>query len=260
MSKLKEVLANGKALIPFITAGDPDLETTEQLIIQMAKAGADLIEIGIPFSDPVAEGEIIQRADARSLAAGTTTDKIFSLLHSVRRACDVPVAIMTYMNPVFVYGKERFMQNCQQTGVEAVIIPDLPFEERNELSSCCTEFGIDLISMIAPTSRSRIRMIAEEAQGFVYCVSSLGVTGMRQQISTDVEGMIKLVKEVQNIPCAVGFGVSTPEQAQKISMIADGVIVGSAVVSIIEQYGRECVPHVSTYIQMMKQAVCANVS
>jgi len=255
MNRLKQVFAKGKAFIPFITAGDPSLEITEQLVISMAGAGADLIELGIPFSDPVAEGLVIQRADERALAAGATTDKIFAMLRRLRRSCSVPMAFMSYVNPIFAYGADGFMKNCRETGIDAVIVPDLPYEEKDELLPFCSEYGVELISMIAPTSRHRVRMIAREARGFVYCVSSMGVTGVRQEIGSEVAEMVKLVKEVQDIPCAIGFGISTPEQAARMVQFADGVIVGSAIVKMVEQYGVDCVPQVVEYVRMMKEAL-----
>lgn len=255
MNKIQQVFANGKAFIPFITAGDPSIGVTEELVVRMAEAGADLIELGIPFSDPVAEGPVIQDADRRALDGGFTADELFAMLRRVRKTCDVPIAVMTYLNPVFSYGSERFMQNCQETGVAAIIVPDMPYEEKAELQPFCSDYGVTLISMVAPTSKHRIHMIAREAQGFVYCVSSLGVTGVRQELGNDVAAMIKLVKEVNDIPCAVGFGISTPEQAAKVAGFADGVIVGSAIVKIIACYGADCVPHVVDYVRTMKQAV-----
>lgn len=255
MNKLNRVFANGKAFIPFITAGDPTLDVTEQLVLQMAEAGADLIELGIPFSDPIAEGPVIQEADIRALASGTTTDKIFDMVKRIREKSDVPLAFMTYINPVYTYGVERFMRNCHEVGVAAVIIPDAPFEEKEELQPYCTKYDVKLISMIAPTSRDRIRMIAKEAEGFIYCVSSMGVTGVRSKIGNEAEDMVKLAKEVKDIPCAIGFGISTPEQAQKMAAISDGVIVGSAIVRIIAQYGEECIPHVTEYVRKMKEAI-----
>lgn len=252
MNNLKQVFDHGKAFIPFITAGDPSLEVTEQLVIAMAKAGADLIELGIPFSDPVAEGEVIQRADLRALSMGVTTDKIFDMVARIRKACDVPIAFMTYMNPVFTYGTEKFMKRCQEVNVQALIVPDVPYEEREELLPYCEKYKVTFISMIAPTSSERIQMIAKQAQGFIYCVSSLGVTGMRDKIGDDVRKMIETVRQVSDIPCAVGFGVSTPEQAAAISKYADGVIVGSAIVKIIEEYGEDCIPHVVDYIKELK--------
>jgi tryptophan synthase alpha chain len=255
MSKVAQAFANGKAFIPFITAGDPSLPITEQLVLEMAGNGADLIEIGIPFSDPVAEGLVIQRADERALAGGVTTDKIFAMVASIRKVCDVPLAFMTYANPVFSYGSERFLKNCQAVGIDALIVPDLPFEEKAEFQPYCSRYGVDLISLIAPTSQARIRMIAGEAQGFVYCVSSLGVTGVRQEITTDVGEMIRLVKEVKDIPCAIGFGISTPEQAAAMAKAADGVIVGSAIVKLVEEHGENCIPHVVDYVKTMKKAL-----
>lgn len=255
MSRIDEVFKNGKAFIPFVTAGDPNLDTTELLVLAMAEAGADLIELGIPFSDPVAEGVVIQKADERALASGATTDKIFNTVRNIRLKTNVPLAFMTYINPIFVYGPDKFMKNCQETGIDAVIVPDLPFEEKGELKPYCDKYGITLISLIAPSSNDRIAIIAKEAEGFVYCVSSLGVTGVRSEIVTDISEMIRLVKATQNIPCAVGFGISTPEQAKKVAQAADGVIVGSAIVKIVEQYGEAAVPHVRAYVQQMKKAI-----
>jgi len=254
---MNEVFSRGKAFIAFITAGDPSLDVTEQLIPAMAEAGADLIEIGIPFSDPIAEGEVILSASARALAAGTTTDKIFAMVERVRSKTNVPLAFMTYANPIFVYGCDRFMARAAAGGINAVIVPDLPFEEKDEFLACCQAQQIDLISLIAPTSRQRIAMIAAEAEGFVYCVSSLGVTGVRSEISTDIAEMVGLVKTVRNIPCAVGFGISTPEQARAMAAHADGVIVGSAIVKIAAQYGAECVQPICDYVRMMKTAITA---
>lgn len=255
MNRLKRVFANGMAFIPFITAGDPALEVTEELTLGLAEAGADLIELGIPFSDPVAEGPVIQEADRRALTKGVTTDKIFALVERVRRRSQAPLALMTYVNPVFTYGTRRFMKNCQEVGVDAVIVPDTPYEERDELAPFCSEHGVRLISMIAPTSKNRIQMIAREAQGFVYCVSSMGVTGTRQEIGSEAEEMIKEVKKVNDIPCAIGFGVSTPEQAKGMAKFADGVIVGSAIVKIIAEHGMDCLPHVLDFARLMNEAI-----
>lgn len=255
MNRIEQAFANGKAFIPFITAGDPSMEITEQLVLRMAEAGADLIELGIPFSDPVAEGQVIQDASARALSGGISVDEIFGMVKRIRKVCDVAMAFMTYANVIFSYGADRFMKNCREAGVDAIIIPDLPFEEKDEFMPYCLKYGVHLISMIAPTSENRIHMIAREARGFVYCVSSLGVTGVRQDISDDAREMIRLVKEVNEIPCAVGFGISTPEQASRMAEFSDGIIVGSAIVKIVEQYGSECVPHVARYVRMMKDAV-----
>lgn len=255
MSRVKEAFANGKAFIPFLTAGDPELSVTEELIPAMAEAGADLIEIGIPFSDPVAEGIVIQEADLRALAAGTTTDKIFDMVARARTKTSVPLAFMTYINPIFVYGSERFLSRAAEVGIDALIVPDMPFEEKEELLPLCRQYGLELISLIAPTSKERIHTIAKEAEGFVYCVSSLGVTGVRTEITTDIGEMVSLVKEAQDIPCAVGFGISTPEQAKAMARYADGVIVGSAIVKLIAKYGKDCMQPVCDYVKEMKEAV-----
>lgn len=255
MSDIKAAFENGKAFIPFVTAGDPDLETTEKLLIEMSKNGADIIEIGIPFSDPIAEGVVIQEADLRALASGTTTDKIFEMVKRVRSEIKCALAVMTYMNPIFVYGTDKFMQRCSECGISAVIVPDTPFEEKQELAPYCDKYGVELVSLIAPTSHDRIKMIAKEAQGFVYCVSSMGVTGVRSDITTDIGEMVRLVKSVSDTPCAVGFGISTPEQAKKMSESADGVIVGSAIVKIVAKYGKDCIKPVCDYVKSMKEAI-----
>ncbi len=255
MSKIKEAFKNGKAFIPFITGGDPDLETTKKLIIEMQNAGADIIEVGIPFSDPIAEGQVIQKADLRALEAGCTTDKLMDALIEIKDRIHIPLVFMTYINVIYKYGKKKFMDRCNECGICGIIVPDCPYEEKNELLPECTEAGIELISMIAPTSHDRIKMIAKEAQGFLYCASSLGVTGVRKEIKTDINGMIKLVKEVSDVPCAVGFGISTPKQAEDVCKYADGAIVGSAIVRIVAEHGKESVPYVSQYVKEMKEAV-----
>lgn len=255
MSNIYKAFENKKAFIPFVTGGDPDLETTKNLLIAMEKADADLIEIGIPFSDPIAEGPVIQEASQRALAAGCTTDKLFDMVKEARQRVKIPMVFMTYINPVYTYGKERFMKRCVECGIDGIIVPDLPYEEKEELSGVCESYGIDLISLIAPTSHERIAMIAKEAEGFVYCVSSLGVTGMRTNITTDIGAMVKLVKAQKDIPCAVGFGISTPEQAKKMASQADGVIVGSAIVKLCETHGADCVPYIKEYVKSMKDAI-----
>jgi tryptophan synthase alpha chain len=255
MSKIRQVFENKKAFIPFITAGDPNLKVTEELVIKMADAGADLIELGIPFSDPVAEGPVIEAASYRALKAGTTTDKIFDMVSNVRKTCSVPIAFMTYANPVFTYGTDKFMKKCKEVDVSAVIIPDIPFEEKDEIIPFSSKYGIDFISMIAPTSKNRIRTISREAKGFLYCVSSMGVTGVRKDIGDEVAEMIKTAKEVNDIPCAIGFGISTAEQAARLSKISDGVIIGSAIVEIIGKYGENCIPYVQDYVRTIKKAI-----
>lgn len=255
MSRIRKAFENGKAFIPFITGGDPDIETTEKLLYVMQEAGADLIEIGIPFSDPVAEGVVIQDANERALSAGCTTDKLFDMVKRAREKVTVPVVFMTYINPIYTYGKEKFMKRCVECGMDGVIVPDLPYEEKYEIAGACEEYGIDLISLIAPTSHDRIKMIAKEAKGFIYCVSSMGVTGVRSEIKTNIGEMTSMVKEVTDVPCAVGFGISTPEQAKEMAAVSDGAIVGSAIVKIVAQYGRESVPKVEEYVRSMKAAV-----
>lgn len=255
MSNIARAFENGKAFIPFITCGDPDLETTEQLIYAMERAGADLIELGIPFSDPTAEGPVIQEANIRSLSAGTTTDKVFDLVRRVRKTTQIPLVFMTYANVIFSYGIDQFAKTAAEAGVDGIILPDVPFEEAEEFDVPFAAVGIDRISMIAPTSHERIAAIAKKAHGFVYCVSSLGVTGVRSNITTDIGAMVALVKEQQGIPCAVGFGISTPEQARTMAAQSDGAIVGSAIVKLCAQYGKDCVPYVEDYVRSMKEAV-----
>ena len=254
MIKIEEAFRNGKAFIPFITGGDPDLDTTRELLLAMQEAGASLIEIGVPFSDPIAEGPVIQEADDRALRGGCTTDRLFDMVKGVRDQISIPMVFMTYVNPIFSYGSDRFMGRCEECGISGVIVPDVPFEEKDELMDVCHAHGIELVSMIAPTSKERIHAIAKEAEGFLYCVSSLGVTGVRKEITTDVGEMIRLVREVSDIPCAIGFGISTPEQAERMARASDGAIVGSAIVKLVAQYGKDCVPHVKEYVKKMAEA------
>ena len=255
MTKTADAFTQGKAFIPFITCGDPDLETTARLVRAMAAAGADLIELGVPFSDPTAEGPVIQAANERALRAGTTTDKIFGLVQDLRRDVTIPMVFMTYANVVFSYGTDRFLARSREIGMQGLILPDVPFEEKGEFDGKCKEYGLDLISLIAPTSEDRIGRIAREAPGFVYCVSSLGVTGVRSEITTDIGKMVSLVKKEQDIPCAVGFGISTPDQAKKMARHADGVIVGSAIMKLVAKHGKDAEPFVAEYVREMKEAV-----
>ena len=252
--RITEAFAHGKAFIPFITCGDPSLEVTE-FVYALEEAGADLIELGIPFSDPTAEGPVIQAANVRALSGGVTTDKIFEMVEKIRKRTAIPMVFMTYANVVFSYGTERFVKKAADIGMDGLILPDVPFEEKEEFDSVCRAHDLDLISLIAPTSHERIARIAREAEGFVYCVSSLGVTGMRSSITTDIGAMVKLVKAEKDIPCAVGFGISTPEQAKKMADQSDGAIVGSAIVKLCGQYGKDCVPYVAAYVKEMKDAL-----
>ncbi|MGN0493116.1 MAG: tryptophan synthase subunit alpha [Acutalibacteraceae bacterium] len=254
MSKIKSAFENGKAFIPFVTCGDPSLETTAELVRAMEAAGADLIELGIPFSDPTAEGPVIQAANLRALSGGVTTDKILAMVKNLRKTVKIPLVFMTYANVVFSYGAEKFISTCAEIGIDGLILPDIPFEEKEEFLPLCREYGVDLISMIAPTSNERIGMIAEKAEGFIYCVSSLGVTGTRDTITADIGEMVRLAKAKNDIPCAVGFGISTPEQARSMAKMADGVIVGSAIVKMCAEYGKDCMKPVAEYVKKMKAA------
>ncbi len=254
MSNIKNAFKN-KAFIGFLTAGDPDLETTKECIIAMDEAGADLIEIGIPFSDPIAEGIVIQGANIRALKDNTCLPDIFEMVKKVRKKTNIPLVFLTYVNPVFNYGYEEFFKTCKETGVDGVIIPDIPFEEKAEIKEPADKYGIDIISLIAPTSNERIKEIAKDAAGFVYVVSSMGVTGVRSEITTDVKSIVKLVKEATSTPTAIGFGINTPEQAKYFSNIADGVIVGSAIVNIIAKHGKNAPEYVYNYVKEMKDAI-----
>lgn len=255
MSNINKAFANGKAFIPFITCGDPDLQTTAEVVKATADNGADLIELGIPFSDPTAEGPVIQGANIRALSGGVTTDKIFDFVRDIRKEVTIPMVFMTYANVVFSYGAEKFISTCKEIGIDGLILPDLPYEEKDEFLPVCQKYGVDLVSLIAPTSANRISMIAKEAEGFLYIVSSLGVTGTRSEIKTDLASIVKIVRENTNIPCAIGFGISTPEQAKKMSDIADGAIVGSAIIKIIEKYGKDSPKYVGEYVKSMKDAI-----
>ncbi len=255
MSNISKAFEHGKAFIPFVTCGDPSLDVTEEVVYAMVEAGADLIELGIPFSDPTAEGPVIQGANIRALAGGVTTDKVFDLVRKLRKKVTIPMVFMTYANVVFSYGSERFISTCKEIGIDGLILPDIPYEEKDEFDGICKQYDVDLISLITPTSHERISMIANDASGFVYCVSSLGVTGTRTKITTDIGAMVDLVKKAKDIPCAVGFGISTPEQAKQMAEKSDGVIVGSAIVKLCAQYGKDCVPYVRDYVKSMKDAI-----
>lgn len=257
MSKIYKAFENGKAFIAFITCGDPDLDTTIKCVKAAAENGADLIELGIPFSDPTAEGPVIQEANERALKGGVTTDKIFDMVKKLRKEVSIPMVFMTYANVVFSYGPEKFIATCREIGMDGLILPDLPFEEKDEFKPICDKYDIDLISMIAPTSEKRISMIASEAKGFLYVVSSLGVTGARSEITTDLDSIMKIVKENTDIPCAIGFGISTPEQAGKMAAISDGAIVGSAIVRIIGEYGKDAPEKIGEYVKKMKEGILA---
>jgi tryptophan synthase alpha chain len=255
MSNRLEALRNQKIFAPFVTAGDPDLETTKKLILAMAEAGASLVELGIPFSDPMAEGPVIQAADLRALSAGCTTDKVFDMVAEVRKETDIPLVFLTYANPIFHYGTDKFYRRCAEAGIDGTIVPDVPYEEREELEGFCNKYGVDRIVMIAPTSDDRIQMLAKGAKGYIYIVSSLGVTGVRSEITTDIGAIYRKIRAVTDTPAAVGFGISTPEQAAAMARASDGAIVGSAIVKLCEKYGRNCVQPVAAYVRSMVEAV-----
>ena len=255
MSNIKRAFENGKAFIAFITCGDPDLETTAAAVRAAVANGADLIELGIPFSDPTAEGPVIQGANLRALRGGITADKIFDFVKELRRDVKIPMVFMTYANVVFSYGAERFISTCKDIEIDGLILPDLPFEEKEEFLPFCRKYGVDLVSLIAPTSENRIAMIAKEAEGFLYIVSSLGVTGMRSEIKTDLSSIVKVVRENTDIPCAIGFGISTPEQAKKMAELSDGAIVGSAIIKLLEMHGKDAPRFIGAYVKSMKDAL-----
>lgn len=255
MSNIYRAFENEKAFIAFITCGDPDLETTAAAVRAAAANGADLIELGIPFSDPTAEGPVIQGANIRALQGGVTTDKIFDLVRELRRDVTIPMVFMTYANVVFSYGADRFLSTCRDIGIDGLILPDVPYEEKEEFLPQCRQYGIDLISLIAPTSHNRVAMIAREAEGFLYIVSSLGVTGTREEIRTDLASIVEVVRQNTQIPCAIGFGISTPEQARQMAGFSDGVIVGSAIIKILEKYGTQAPPYIGEYVKSMKEAI-----
>ena len=255
MSKISDAFNGKKAFIPFITCGDPNLSTTEECVLEMVASGADIIELGIPFSDPTAEGPVIQGANLRALSNGVTTDKIFDLVRKLRKKTDVPLVFMTYANVVFSYGMERFLSTCEEIGMDGLILPDLPHEEKEEFAPTCRKHGIDLISLIAPTSKDRILDIAGDADGFLYIVSSLGVTGMRSEITTDLDAMVKLVRESTDIPCAIGFGISNPKQAAAMAKKSDGAIIGSAIIKIIAEHGEDSPKYVGEFVKAVREAI-----
>ena len=255
MNRIESAFKNKKAFIPFITAGYPNINKTEDFIYKMVSAGADLIEIGIPFSDPVAEGPVIQESSQKALAAGTNLDKIFDLVKKVRKTVNIPLVFMTYVNPVFKYGYDNFFKQCSLIGIDGIIIPDLPFEEKNEILNYAKKYDVKIVSLIAPTSEDRIKQIAEEAEGFLYIVSSMGVTGVRTEIKTDLKSILESVRKSTKVPAAIGFGIHSPEQANQMSKIADGVIVGSAIIKIIKQYGTDADDYIYDYVKSMKTAI-----
>ncbi len=255
MNKIKKAFENKKALITYITAGDPNLEKTKEFIIAMAQNGADLIEVGIPFSDPIAEGDVIQSAMERALKNKINIDDIFSVIVEARKTVDIPIVFMTYLNPVFSYGYARFFKKCKESGISGIIVPDMPFEEQDEIKESAQKNEVAIITLIAPTSKERISILAKNAQGFIYLISSLGVTGVREKITTDIGAIIKQIREQTDVPVGVGFGISTPQQAKEISNFADGIIIGSAIVKIIAKYKEEAAPKIAEYISSIKEVL-----
>lgn len=255
MSRIADAFQNKKAFVAYLMAGDPDLRTSGELLLAAQEAGADLIEIGIPFSDPIAEGEVIQAASVRALEAGADLEGIFCMVASIRDQMRIPMVFMTYVNPVFVYGYERFFARCEEIGICGIIIPDLPFEEQGEVKEVAARFQVEVVTLVAPTSKERVARIAKEAEGFLYQVSSLGVTGVRGNITADVPGMVREIRQYTDLPVAVGFGVGTPEQAGTFAAMADGVIVGSALVRLVAQYGMGAGVHLAALIQSMKSSM-----
>jgi len=237
--------------VSFITAGDPSLEKTREFIDVLAQY-SDIIEIGLPFSDPIAEGEVIQAANMRALENGTTTDKMFDMLETVTFD---KIVILTYANPVFVYGYDKFFKRCEKCRVYGVVMPDLPFEERGEATVYADKHGVNLITLIAPTSAERVQMLAKDATGFIYLVSSMGVTGIRSEFDAGLRDIVKQIREVTDVPVFIGFGISKPEQVAKMGEIADGVIVGSAFVKIIAQHGHHAAPHINELIKELTSYV-----
>ena len=227
---------NRKALVVFITAGDPDLESTKSILGVIGDSGADMIELGVPFSDPLADGPVIQASALRSLKSGTTLKKIITLVKNIRQSRDLPIVLMTSFNPVFVYGEKQFIEDAASAGVDGVIIPDLPPEEAVKFSACAKEEGLDMIHLLAPTSpNERVQMVAENSRGFIYYISLTGTTGVRTQLADGLRDKVGSIKRAANIPVLVGFGISGPDQARDAAEASDGVIVGSAIVKLIEE-------------------------
>lgn len=248
---------NRKALITFITAGDPTIETTKKLVIEMEKRGANIIELGIPYSDPIAEGPVIQAANSRALKNNLRLKDIMAAAAEIRKEVSVPLIYLLYFNSILQYGIEKFLRDCVNSGVDGLIIPDLPYEEKNEIADSASKYNIDIISMVSPTSKDRIEKIAKDAKGFLYCVSSLGVTGVRNNFDTDFAEFFGHIDRYANVPKAVGFGISTGEQIRNLRRFCDGIIIGSAIVKKVEESSCEedAVEKVGEYVQAMRNAL-----
>jgi tryptophan synthase alpha chain len=249
--------AHERALIPYVTAGDPDLEMTKTLVREMVRRGGDLIEIGVPFSDPLADGPIIQRASQRALRGGTTLRTILQAVNELRRDVDVPLVLMTYYNPVFRYGEEAFVADALDAGVDGIIVPDLPPEEAQTLMDLTADTPLDLIFLAAPTSTSaRLALISEASRGFIYYVSRLGTTGVRDQLADDLRVMLEKVRVSTSQPIVAGFGVSTPEHVRLVAELADGVVVASAILKLIEDLRdrEDRLEHIGDFVATLKAA------
>jgi len=224
-----------KAHIGFLTGGDPSIDKTPELIKALVEGGSDIVEIGVPFSDPLADGPVIQAAANRALSGGVTVDKIFDMVKEVRKEVEVPLVFLMYVNTLLVYGKEKFMANCKDAGIDGLIIPDVPYEEQGEILPLMKDYGIELIPLVAPTSKDRVAKITESSNGFVYCVSSMGVTGRNSEFHSTINAYIEDVRSQTDLPLAIGFGISTNDDVKRFESIADGVIVGSAIVNEIQR-------------------------
>ena len=258
-STFEELKSRGeKALIAFITAGDPDVETTEKLVLEMEEKGADIIELGLPFSDPLADGPVIQKSSQRALKKGMNTSAFLEMISRLRQKTRVPLLVLTYYNLVFSYGEEKFITDAARAGIDGLVIPDLPLEESSSLQSLALQQGVDLIYLLTPTStEERIRMTSERAQGFIYCVALTGVTGVRDNLSINAEDMVKRIKNYTPLPLALGFGISTPQQAGEAAAFCDGIIVGSGIVRMVEQLGESpgnLLREVGNYISSLKES------
>ena len=254
MSNIRNAFSN-KALIGFVMAGDPDLDTTKEIIISMAKAGADMVELGIPFSDPIAESSVIQSANLRALKSETYLPRIFEMIKDVRKNTDISIIFHTYINPVFNYGYENFFKMCNETKVDGVVIPDLPYEEKQEIKEYADKNEVDIISFVVPTEEDRIKTIAKEATGFIYFVPSIGATKAMEGHTKELTDVIEILKQSTEIPVAIGFGINTIQQAEFFSKMADGIIIGNAIVKIVEKYGKESANHVYVYVNSLKEVM-----
>lgn len=255
MNRIEQAFHDKKALIAFITGGDPDLDATKELMLTMQQAGADLIEIGIPFSDPIAEGPVMQKANIRALTGGTTTKALFSMLKEARGNMRIPIVLITYFNSIFKFGTEEFMRNCKEAGVDGVIVPDLPYEEKGELTDSAKKYGVIYISMITPDEKERAVMIAKEAHGFLCCIPSHGVTETPDQIQSGFERFMADIKNAADIPCVINYGVESPEQAKKMAQASNGVIVDDAIVNLIAKHGKNSVKPIMRLIDALKKAI-----